>query len=215
MLRGKVGHRRSEDGHHKMGAHEAGRVACHASSLEWAVKLATCTFLSMKTSAFLGAFFYFEKWGWCACKSGLLSAEFLKFTFDITVFAENRITPPSPHCLRLWSVLPCCVASRTVFCCRDRLQFTDETLQGEYVVGIVTYPGVHAADTGLSFCNTYKMSHLIPWYRLLYLIILILLWSYLFWLLLTIPFILCPFKVCYIICDLCFMCCCCPRRTVM
>lgn len=27
----KVGHRRAEDGRHKMGAHEAGRVACHAS----------------------------------------------------------------------------------------------------------------------------------------------------------------------------------------
>lgn len=52
-------HRRAEDGHHKMGAHEAGRVACHASSLEWAVKLATCTFLSIKTSVFLGVFFYF------------------------------------------------------------------------------------------------------------------------------------------------------------
>lgn len=56
----KVGHRRVEDGHHKMGAHEAGRVACHASSLEWAVKLATCTFLSIKTNVFLGAFFYFK-----------------------------------------------------------------------------------------------------------------------------------------------------------
>lgn len=56
MLGGKVGHRRAGDGHHKMGAHEAGRVACHASSLEWAVKLATCTFLSMKTRRFLGTF---------------------------------------------------------------------------------------------------------------------------------------------------------------
>lgn len=54
MTRGKVGHRRAEDGDHKMGAHEAGRVACHASSPEWAVKSATCTFLSMQTDAFLG-----------------------------------------------------------------------------------------------------------------------------------------------------------------
>lgn len=58
MLGGSVGHRRAEDGRHKMGAHEAGRVACHASSLEWAVKLATRTFLSIKTSAFRGAFSY-------------------------------------------------------------------------------------------------------------------------------------------------------------
>lgn len=29
-------------------------------------------------------------------------------------------------------MLPCCVASRTVFCCRDRLQVTDEALQGDY-----------------------------------------------------------------------------------
>lgn len=171
-LRGKVGHRRPEDGHHKMGAHEAGRVACHASSLEWAVKLATCTFLSMKTSAFLGAFFYFENWGCCACRSGRLSAEFLKFTFDIPVFTENRITPPSPHCLRLWSVLPCCVASRTVFCCRDRLQFTDDTLEGESVVGIVTYSTVHASDTGLSLYNTHKMAYLSKMY-----LIIVILWS--------------------------------------
>lgn len=56
----KVWYRRAEDGHHKMGAHEAGRVACHASSLEWAVKLATCTFLSIKTSEFLDVVFHFE-----------------------------------------------------------------------------------------------------------------------------------------------------------
>lgn len=42
--KGKVGHRRAEDGRLKMGAHEAGRVACHASSPEWAVKSATRTF---------------------------------------------------------------------------------------------------------------------------------------------------------------------------
>lgn len=52
-LEGKVGRRRAEDGHHKMGAHEAGRVACHASSPEWAVKSATCTFLSIETVIFL------------------------------------------------------------------------------------------------------------------------------------------------------------------
>lgn len=57
----KVWLRRAEDGHHKMGAHEAGRVACHASSLEWAVKSAAHTFLSIKTSAFHGVFFYFKK----------------------------------------------------------------------------------------------------------------------------------------------------------
>lgn len=68
VLGGKVGHRRAEDGHHKMGAHEAGRVACHASSLEWAVKSATCTFLSIKT-AFLGVFFYFKRRTCCFCKS--------------------------------------------------------------------------------------------------------------------------------------------------
>lgn len=62
---------------------------------------------------------------------------FLQFKFNIAAFfsplffAENRITPPSPHCLRLWSVLPCWVASRTVFCCRDRLLPTDETREGE------------------------------------------------------------------------------------
>lgn len=39
-LRDKLGIVEAEDGHHKMGAHEAGRVACHASSLaEWAVKI--------------------------------------------------------------------------------------------------------------------------------------------------------------------------------
>lgn len=121
-----------------MGAHEAGRVACHASSLEWAVKLATCTFLSIKTSVFLGAFFYFKRRKCYLRKSRALLGEFLQFTFNNTVFAENRITPPSPHCLRLWSVLPCWVASRTVFCCRDRLHFTDDTLESENLLGLVT-----------------------------------------------------------------------------
>lgn len=60
-LEGKVGRRRAEDGHHKMGAHEAGRVACHASSPEWAVKSATCTFLSIETVIFL-RLLLFTKW---------------------------------------------------------------------------------------------------------------------------------------------------------
>lgn len=60
MLGKKVGHRRAEDGHHKMGAHEAGRVACHASSLEWAVKLATYTFFSIKQVDFSVSSFIFK-----------------------------------------------------------------------------------------------------------------------------------------------------------
>lgn len=97
MLGREVGHRRAGDGHHKMGAHEVGRVACHASSLKWAVKLATCTFLSIKTSEFLGLFLYLTKYTCYLSKSELLSAESFQFTFNITAFAGNRITPPSPH----------------------------------------------------------------------------------------------------------------------
>lgn len=121
-----------------MGAHEAGRVACHASSPEWAVKSATCTYFSTETAAFVSGYFYFKKRVCCFYTTWPLFGAFLLFTFNITAFAENRITPPSPHCLRLWSVLPCCVASRTVFCCRDRLQFTDETREGEHVVDSIT-----------------------------------------------------------------------------
>lgn len=116
-----------------MGAHEAGRVACHASSPEWAVKSATCTFLSMQTDAFLRLCrrflnAYASPLQVSAAHGAILRAWLLK----LQLLQKNRITPPSPHCLRLWSVLPCCVASRTVFCCRDRLQFTDEALQGDY-----------------------------------------------------------------------------------
>lgn len=70
-----------KDGHHKMGAHEAGRVACHASSPEWAVKLATCTFLSIKASGFLGVSSYFRKWRCCSESPRRLSGGILRFTF--------------------------------------------------------------------------------------------------------------------------------------
>lgn len=117
MLGRKVGHRRVEDGHHKMGAHQAGRVACHASSLEWAVKLATCTFLSIKTSVFLGVFLYFKKRKCYLGKSRLLLVAFLQFTFNITVFffcGKSHHTPfstlpPPLKCVAMLSCVTYCI----------------------------------------------------------------------------------------------------------
>lgn len=37
----------------------------------------------------------------CFVKSVLFSVGFPQFTRNIVAFASNRITPPSPHCLRL------------------------------------------------------------------------------------------------------------------
>lgn len=42
----------AEDGGPKMGAHGAGRAACHASSPEWAVKQPLALFPRRKTAAF-------------------------------------------------------------------------------------------------------------------------------------------------------------------
>lgn len=138
VVKRSEGSLKAEDGHHKMGAHEAGRVACHASSLEWAVKIGDLHFSLDKNKGNSRCLLLFWNAGVIFTRVRQLFVDifcFLVFVLNVAVFAENRITPPSPHCLRLWSVLPCWVASRTVFCCRDRLQFTDEARErGEGVL---------------------------------------------------------------------------------
>lgn len=136
--RGSLASSSAEDGAPKMGAHGAGRAACHASSPEWAVKRPLALSPRCKTTAFLRLFprffFFFIKVRVLLlffCKSRSLFILFYSHTrlLKFAAFAEkkNRITPPSP-CTPppppLKCVLPCCVASRTVFCCRDRPQVT-------------------------------------------------------------------------------------------
>lgn len=63
--RGSLASSSAEDGAPKMGAHGAGRAACHASSPEWAVKRPLALSPRCKTTAFLRLFprffFYFYK----------------------------------------------------------------------------------------------------------------------------------------------------------
>lgn len=54
--RGSLASSSAEDGAPKMGAHGAGRAACHASSPEWAVKRPLALSPRCKTTAFLRLF---------------------------------------------------------------------------------------------------------------------------------------------------------------
>lgn len=136
--RGSLASSSAEDGAPKMGAHGAGRAACHASSPEWAVKRPLALSPRCKTTAFLRLF---PRLFLIFFKGSSVVVVFLQVpvTFYFILFThaaveicsfcrkKNRITPPSP-CTPppppLKCVLPCCVASRTVFCCRDRPQVT-------------------------------------------------------------------------------------------
>lgn len=95
-----------------MGAHEAGRVACHASSPEWAVKSATCTYLSIETAAFVGAYFYFTKHMRCFYTTWPLFGGFLLFTLILQLL-QKIASHPLLHTASAFEV--CChVALRHV-----------------------------------------------------------------------------------------------------
>lgn len=124
----------AEDGGPKMGAHGAGRAACHAFLAGVGGEAATRTFPSMQNRRVLRLpprfpFFRLEN----CCFSQVLVTFYLFIpphaTVEICSFCrkKNRITPPSPCTpppAPLKCVLPCCVASRTVLCCRDLPQVT-------------------------------------------------------------------------------------------